>query len=123
MNPFSPKRFFKSLGYALQGIRTIVEDEPNFTLHLSAALGVCIAGWYFSIESWEWVALSLTIGIVMTAEAFNTSLENLTDLASPEIHPLAKKAKDTAAGAVLLTGVMAIIVACLIFIPKISDLF
>lgn len=123
MNPFSPKRFAKSLNYALQGIKTVVQDEPNFTIHLVAMVLVCSAGWYFAIESWEWVAISLTIGIVLSAEAFNTSLENLTDLASPDIHPLAKKAKDTAAAAVLITGLMAIAIACFIFIPKILSKF
>lgn len=120
---FSLKRFSKSMGHAIQGIRTVAKEEPNFSIHLVAACLSIALGLFLKIEIWEWTILALTIGVVLIAETFNTSIENLTDLATQEIHPLAKKAKDTAAGAVLLTGLMAIIIACLIFLPKIITLF
>lgn len=120
---FSPKRFFQSLRHAIRGIFTVAASEPNFSIHLVIGSLTIALGLFLNIQLWEWTMLTLTIGIVLTAEIFNTSIEHLTDLASPEIHPLAKKAKDTAAGAVLLTSLMAIIVGSLIFLPKILEYF
>ncbi len=74
---------------------------------------------WLSISTQEWLILVLTFGMVLMAEAFNTALEFLTDLVSPEPHPLAGKAKDVAAGAVLITAVMAVVVGMIIFLPKI----
>ena len=75
------------------------------------------------ISRYEWCLLILCMMSVWTAEAFNTALECLTDLASPEQHPLAGRVKDVAAGAVLIAAVAAAIVGAIVFIPHASALF
>lgn len=116
-------RLVKSFGYAFTGIATLFKETPNAKIHLLAAIVVIIAGLYLNVSNIEWAVLTLCIGFVITAEALNTALETLTDLASPEIHPLAKKTKDMAAGAVLIAAIISIIIAFLIFFPKILLLF
>ena len=74
-------------------------------------------------QSLEWMVLFLSIGFVVCAEGFNTAIETITDLASPDIHPLAKKTKDIAAGAVLIAALTSIAIGILIFAPKIINLF
>ncbi|MEY4936315.1 MAG: hypothetical protein RIS64_2674 [Bacteroidota bacterium] len=109
----------KSFGYAIQGIRVMFATQINAQIHLIAVVLVIAAGFWFHIRRLEWGLLLLTFGGVLTAEAMNTALEFLTDLVSPDHHPLAGKAKDVAAGAVLLTAIAAIGVGILIFLPKI----
>ncbi len=88
-----------------------------------ATVLVIALGLYFEITPTEWCIIVFAIAIVLAAEAFNTAIEDLTDLVSPEPHPLAGHAKDLAAGAVLLTAIGAAIVGLLIFLPKILALF
>jgi len=66
----------------------------------------------------EWCWITLAIGLVILSEMFNTAIEYLTDLVSPEMHPLAKKTKDVASGAVLIAALMAVVIGLFIFIPK-----
>ena len=77
-------------------------------------------GWWLHISEGEWAMLVLAIGMVLAAEAFNTAIEIDIDLTSPEYHPYARDTKDVAAGAVLITVIVAIVVGCIIFIPKLS---
>jgi len=114
----SLKRFTKSLNYALQGIQYLIKNENNFGIHLIATILVIPVGFYCQLQTWEWCIITIAIGMVTTAEALNTSIELLTDLITQEKHPLAKKAKDTAAGAVLLSTLTAITVGSLILLPK-----
>lgn len=86
-------------------------------IHLILTTGVVISGLVLEISRLEWCVLLLTFSLVLMAEAFNTALEFLTDLASPEYHPLAKHAKDVAAAAVLLTAFGAAVVGILILGP------
>jgi diacylglycerol kinase (ATP) len=113
------RKRIKSFGYAIQGIRIMFATQINAQIHLVAVIAVTTAGFWFHLSRLEWCLLLLTFGGVLTAEAMNTALEFLTDLVSPEHHPLAGKAKDVAAGAVLLTAIAAIGVGILIFLPKI----
>jgi len=78
---------------------------------------VVALGWWLGVSWLEWVALTLAIALVMGAEALNTALEYVVDLASPEWHPLARDAKDVAAGAVLLCSVGAAVVGLVVFVP------
>lgn len=112
----------KSFKYAFKGIATLFKSEPNARIHLLATIMVVAAGFFFSITSEQWIAIVLCIGFVLTAEAFNTAIEFLTDLASPDQHPLAGKAKDVAAGGVLLSAITAIIVGLFIFLPELSSI-
>ena len=80
---------------------------------------VIAAGIFFRVSNTEWLVLTLTMTLVMAAEGFNTALEFLTDLVSPNYHELAGKTKDVAAGAVLITAIGAIVIGMIIFVPKI----
>ena len=80
-------------------------------------------GYFFEITKIEWIAIFLCIGLVLTAESLNTSIEYLTDLVTKDYHELAKKTKDAAAGAVLISAVIACFIGLYIFIPYIRILF
>jgi len=92
-------------------------------IHLVAATVTLLAGFAFDISKIEWICVILCIALVWAAEAFNTALEFLTDLASPDFHPLAKKTKDVAAAGVLVLSIAASIIGSIIFIPYFLDLF
>jgi len=111
-----------SFGYAFRGICVVFGTEANMKIHIVIALLVLLCGVVFSISITEWMFCLVCIGLVFGAEMFNTAIENVVDLASPEQHPLAGKAKDIAAGAVLICAIISVIVGLLIFVPKGWDL-
>ena len=115
---FSLRDRIKSFDYSIQGIITFFKHEHNARIHAVAAILVIVLGWYFKLTLMEWCWITLAIGLVLLAEMFNTAIEYLTDLASPEIHPLAKKTKDVASGAVLIAALVAVVIGLLIFLPK-----
>lgn len=115
---FSLRDRIKSFDYSIQGIITFFKHEHNAWIHAVAAILVIVLGWYFKLTLMEWCWITLAIGLVLLAEMFNTAIEYLTDLASPEIHPLAKKTKDVASGAVLIAALIAVVIGLLIFLPK-----
>jgi len=78
---------------------------------------------FFDVERWERVILFACITLVLAAEAFNTAIEFLTDLVSPDFHPLAKKTKDTAAAAVLICAIGAAIIGLIVFLPYFMTLW
>lgn len=106
-----------SFKYAFEGIWTALKDQPNLIFHLLAAVVVILFGWFFQITTIEWIILTLTIGIVVCIELTNTAIEEVVNSFTDEIHPSAKKAKDVAAGAVLIVSIMAVIIGLLIFLP------
>lgn len=116
---FNLKKRLKSFTYAGKGIASFVCKEHNAWIHITAIVVVTIAGFYFGITKTEWIAVALCFGLVLSAEAFNSAIERVVDLASPERHPLAGDAKDIAAGAVLICAIAAAIVGGIIFIPYI----
>jgi diacylglycerol kinase (ATP) len=87
-----------------------------------ATLAVFAAGFSFRLRGLEWCCVILAIGLVWVAEALNTAIETLTDLASPEMHPLAGRAKDIAAGAVLMASIIAVAVGAVLFGPRFWDM-
>ncbi|MCC7244855.1 MAG: diacylglycerol kinase family protein [Saprospiraceae bacterium] len=111
-----------SFKYAFRGLADVIRTQPNAQIHVVVSMLVITGGWYFSISRMEWIALVLTIGVVIALEAANTALEYLTDLVSPEYHPLAGKAKDAAAAAVLMAAAAAVVVGVIIFGPHIMAL-
>ena len=115
---FSLRDRIKSFDYSIQGIVTFFKYEHNAWIHTIAAILVICLGFYFHLSHSEWCWIALSIGLVFMAEMFNTAIEYLTDLVSPEIHPLAKKTKDVASGAVLIAALVAVVIGLLIFIPK-----
>lgn len=113
------KKRIKSFGYAFKGIAILFKTQVNARIHLVAFLGVFVAGFFFRINTTEWCLVALVSALVLAAEAMNTAIEFVVDLVSPQYHDLAGKAKDVAAGAVLLTVFGAIVVGFLIFMPKV----
>lgn len=116
------KKRIASFAYALRGIRQVFGHEPNMNIHLVITILVIISGYIFGISQTEWILCLICFGMVIGMEMMNSALENVVDLASPEFHPLAAKAKDVAAGAVLICALIAAIVGLLIFTPKIWGL-
>ncbi|HKK75928.1 MAG TPA: diacylglycerol kinase family protein [Saprospiraceae bacterium] len=108
-----------SFGYAFKGIATLFRTQANAQIHLLAIIAVVVLAYACSCSPTEWAILTLTMGSVLVAESFNTALEFLTDLVSPDYHELAGKAKDVAAAGVLFTAIVAVAVAIFIFLPKI----
>ncbi|MDO7905453.1 diacylglycerol kinase family protein [Paenibacillus sp. JX-17] len=100
---------------AVEGLVYGLKTQRNLRVHTLAAVLAVFSGFFFGISRTEWLFLLLAIALVMISELLNTAIEAVVDLASPQIHPLAKAAKDTAAGAVLLAAVFAVITGVLIF--------
>jgi undecaprenol kinase len=94
------KKVLKSFSYAFQGIIHALNKERNLKIHLSLTVLVVILGFLFSITKIEWLFILIAIGGVNTLELVNTAIERVVDLVTKEYQPLAKQAKDTAAGAV-----------------------
>ena len=117
------KERIASFGYAFEGIFEVIQSQANFKIHFLAAFLAIVAGFYFSISRVEWCLIIGSIAAVLSAETFNTAIEHLTNLVSPEYHMLAKKTKDAAAGAVLLMAIGAAVIGVFIFLPKILVLF
>ena len=110
---------YKSFGYAFQGIFTCIRKERNMKIHCMVAALVVIAGLILGLSVTEWCICLGLFGMVMALELVNTAVEAVVDLVTEERHPLAKIAKDTAAGAVLIAAIMAAIVGLIIFVPKV----
>ncbi len=118
-NHFSFRRRWQSFRYALRGIGFMIKTQHNFWIHLTIAGLVVIAGFIFCLSITEWIFIIFAIGLVLSAETFNSAIEQLTDLTHPDIHPTAGLVKDLAAGAVLISAIAAAITGLLIFVPKI----
>ena len=111
-----------SLEFAFTGILTAIKEERNMRKHAATALIVILAGFVFRVSGIEWLFLLLSIFLVIAFEILNSAIENVVDLASHyHFDMLAKKAKDMAAGAVLVVSVLAALIGLLIFIPRIWD--
>ena len=111
------KKRIKSFGYAFKGIASLLKKEHNAWIHCLAIVVVTTLGLYFHITPTEWCFVLLCFGMVLAAEGFNTAIERLVDLVSPERHPVAGDVKDVAAGAVLICAITAAIIGCIIFLP------
>lgn len=107
----------KSFSYAWSGILYTIAHERNIKIHLLALVTVVIAGWWLELGRVEWGLLWLTCFLVIVAEMINTAIENTVDLITDQYHPLARAAKNAAAGAVLLSAINALIMAYIIFAP------
>ncbi|MFR3060694.1 MAG: diacylglycerol kinase family protein [Holdemanella porci] len=108
----------KSFGYAFEGIFTCIRKERNMKIHCIMAVLVVIAGIILKLSPVEWCICLGLFGLVMALELVNTAVESVVDLVTSEYKPLAKIAKDTAAGAVLIAAIMAAIAGLIIFVPK-----
>ncbi len=99
-----------------------MQTQENAQIHLFAIVLVTIVGFLLKIDKSEWSVIIIAFTMVLAAEGFNTAIEFVVDLVSPDYHPLAGKAKDVAAAAVLITAIGAVLIGCIIFLPKIMGL-
>ncbi len=106
-----------SFKHAFSGMWHVLRTQRNARIHLSIASVVVALGLWLGLSPTEWAIIALTIALVLAAEALNTVAETAVDLATAEYHPLAKTAKDAAAGAVLLMAIAAVVVGLLILGP------
>ena len=114
---FSLRGRLNSFRYAGKGISLMIRTQHNAWIHTLATFAICGVALYAGISGTEWCAIILAIISVWTAEALNTALEFLADVASPDFHPLVEKAKDVAAGAVLISAIGATLIALIVVIP------
>jgi diacylglycerol kinase (ATP) len=113
----------RSFRCAFNGVAVMLKSQHNAWIHLFVTIAVVIAGFCFGLTKSEWCWIVLAIVVVWSAEALNTAFEFLMDVASPEFHPLAGKAKDVAAGAVLIAAAGSVIIGCIVLGPYVRSLF
>ena len=111
----------KSFGYAASGV-VQAGSERNFKVDVVAAVVVFAACALLQVPAWGWAAVAVCVGVQLAMETVNTAIEAIVDLASPEIHPLAKRAKDCAAGAALITACASVVVGLIVFVPALLAL-
>jgi diacylglycerol kinase len=109
------RKMLRSFGYAVEGMVALFRYENNARFHLLAALVVVIAGIIIGLTYLDWVIIAIVIGGVWAAEAFNTAIEKLCDVVSPDIHPQIKAIKDLAAAGVLIMAGTAALTGVIIF--------
>lgn len=117
MEKFSLEKRFRSFRFALAGLVTMLRSQHNAWLHALATVLVLILSAAVGLSSMQWCIIILCIGLVWSAEAFNTALEVLCDVVHPDQHPKIKIVKDVAAAAVLLVSIAAALIGAIIFIP------
>ena len=110
-------KFIAGFGYAFHGLWYALRTQRNARVHLTVAIVVTIAGLLLHVSALEFAVLYIAIAGVFIAEMFNTVFEMCVDIAQPEYHPLAKIAKDVAAGAVLLSAILAVIIGLFVLGP------
>lgn len=111
------KKHHISFTHAWDGVVYNLKTQPNFRIHILAALLVIFSGYYLGLQPWEWLILLFTIALVITAEMINTAIESVVDLLTDQHHLSAKIAKDTSAGMVLVAATFSIIIGIIIFTP------
>jgi diacylglycerol kinase len=116
------KRLFSSFKYASEGIAAVFKNEQNFKIHTLISVIVILTAIALDFSSLRMIILFIVIGIVLALELVNTAIEKTVDLVTQNIHPLAKQAKDAAAGAVLVFSIFAVIIGILLFIEPIISI-
>jgi len=119
MKSFSASARLKSFTYAFRGLLFLFKHEHNAWLHGIAAVTSIVLGFILNIVAYEWLAIILAIGMVLTAELFNTAIEKIADFIHPEKHKSIATIKDLAAGGVLISAITAFAVGLIVFLPKI----
>lgn len=116
-NTFLGKRVL-GFKYACIGAWRLLQNEASIQVQLVIALIMTFAGFYFSISTTEWIVQLLCIGLVISIEGLNTAIEEIADFVHPDFHDKIGRIKDIAAGAVFFAAITAVIVGCIIYIPK-----
>lgn len=118
-----PVPLLRSFSYAFYGIKTAIESERNMRIHIISSILVIGASFYFSLTKVEWLFILFAIGGMFALELVNTAIERVVDLVTSEFHPLAKQAKDIAAGAVIIYAILSVIIGGIIFFPHVLKMF
>jgi len=117
-NSFSIAARARSFVFAFRGLAVVLRTQHNAWLHALATIATLLLGFVLEVSRGEWLALTLAIALVWMAEGFNTAVEALCDVVSPDHHPEVERAKDVAAGAVLIAALGALAVGLVVFAPK-----
>ena len=112
-----------SFRHAFSGLWYVLRTQRNAWIHAAITIAIVVLGFWLGLDRYDWTLITIAICFVWLAEIINTALEAITDLASPEQHPLARVGKDVGAGAVLLASLTAIIVGLLILLPRLLEKF
>ena len=121
--PARARNFWQSLAFAFAGVRLALHSQRNLRIHIAFAVAAVFLGFALRISRAEWAVVVALIALVISLELLNTAVEALADLASPTFHPLAKTAKDTAAGAILVVALGSAAAGLIIFLPRLWHLF
>lgn len=113
------KRFIKSFGYSIEGLKYAYRFEQSMLIHVIATICVLTANIFFKVTGTEWLITLLAIGMVLAAELINTAIEAAVDLVTLEINPLAKIAKDCGSAATFVLAIMAAAIGLVVYIPYI----
>lgn len=113
------KNRIKSVHYAFRGAVLLIKTEASIKIQFFIGILVTIAGFYFSLNTTEWIVQILSICIVMSAEGLNTAIEKIADFVHPEHHTKIGFIKDISAGAVFISAISAVAIGLIIYIPKI----
>ncbi|MEF3079500.1 diacylglycerol kinase [Winogradskyella poriferorum] len=116
--PFIINRL-KSVGFAFKGMLILIKTEASIKIQVFIAIVVTVAGFYFDISATEWMFQTAMIGLVMSIEGVNTAVEYIADFIHPDHHPKIGLIKDISAGAVFIASIVAVIIAGIIYLPKI----
>src|SRR5262245_2100023 len=109
------RKFLRSFVTGFVGLIHALGTEQNLRIHFAIAVCVIAGGFFFALPSWEWIAVTFCIGLVISGECMNTALERLADRVSLETHPLIKHAKDCSSAAVLVLAMMSAVVGGIVF--------
>lgn len=119
MNPKKEyKKIINSFKYAIEGFISSFRTERNMKIHILAMIIVIILGFIVKLSSIEWIICIVAISLVISAELFNTAIETIVDMISPQRNEKAKLAKDISAAAVLTLAIGTVIIGIIIFLPK-----
>ena len=118
----SPQKHVRRFGFAFQGIIHVILNEANFRVHLLTACFVSILAYVLRFSTSEWAILLVTIGLVLASEMVNSAMEELTDHLVKEHHEGVRIVKDVAAGSVLISAIISVIIGIILFVPKITPI-
>lgn len=119
---FNINERLKSFRNAFSGIAGLLRYEHNARIHLFILIIVLLAGIFSGISSSDWIVIVFASGLVFISECFNTAIEYLSDVVSPEYNEKIKGAKDVAAAAVLISAIIAVIIGIIVFLPHMYKL-
>ena len=118
------RRYIDSFKYASMGVVTVFREERNMRTHVTLGFLVLLLSLFCNLSATEWLWMLLCVFLVFVMEIWNTVIENVVDLVTDhQFHPIAKKAKDMAASAVLVTSLFSVVVGGIILVPKILSWF